>query len=256
MKDEERLICNRLLDMANSCYHRNIPVTTDFLDLNSQSLFWGILNELPPVRWVFIGGYPLAERKMLIFYPDYMDEADVKLSTSEWFSVIRIKPANKKFAEDLNHRDFLGSIMGLGINRSKIGDIIIQDSSAYFFCCTSIAKYITDNLCQIKHTTVTCEIVENMSFDYEPRYEEITGSISSLRLDSVISLGFNSSRSHIIKYIEEGKTFVNGRIITSNGHHIKPDDLISIRGLGKIKFIREITTTKKGRLMIIIHKYI
>ena len=193
---------------------------------------------------------------MLIFYPDYMDEADVKLSTSEWFSVIRIKPANKKFAEDLNHRDFLGSIMGLGINRSKIGDIIIQDSSAYFFCCTSIAKYITDNLGRIKHTTVTCEIVENMSFDYEPRYEEITGSISSLRLDSVISLGFNSSRSHIIKYIEEGKTFVNGRIITSNGHHIKPDDLISIRGLGKIKFIREITTTKKGRLMIIIHKYI
>ena len=155
MKDEERLICNRLLDMANSCYHRNIPVTTDFLDLNSQSLFWGILNELPPVRWIFIGGYPLAERKMLIFYPDYMDEADVKLSTSEWFSVIRIKPANKKFAEELNHRDFLGSIMGLGINRSKIGDIIIQDNSAYFFCCTSIAKYITDNLCQIKHTTVT-----------------------------------------------------------------------------------------------------
>ena len=256
MNDEERLICNRLLDMANSCYHRNIPVTTDFLDLNSQSLFWNIIKELPPVRWMFCGGYPLAERKILIFYPDYMEEADVNASLSDFFSIIRISPANKKFAENLNHRDFLGSIMGLGINRSKIGDIIMQEDSAYFFCTTGIAPYIIDNLGQIRHTIIRCQIVDDMNFDYEPAYQEITGSISSLRLDSVISLGFNSSRSHIIKYIEDGKTFVNGRIITSNAHNIKAGDLISIRGLGKIKFIKEITTTKKGRLMIIIHKYI
>lgn len=251
MKDEERLICNRLLDMANSCYHRNIPVTTDFLDLNSQSLFSAIIKELPPVKWIFDGGYDLAERKMLIFYPEYMD-----YDISEYYSIIRICPVARKFSEKLTHRDYLGAILGLGINRSKLGDIIIDDESAYLFCCKSISTYIIDNLTLIKHTNVSCESISNINFKYQPKYEEITGSIASLRLDSIISLGFNISRNHIIKYIEEGRTFVNGRNITSNAYAVKLNDIISVRGLGKIKFIQELSTTKKGRLMIIIHKYI
>lgn len=258
MKDDERLICNRLLDMADNCYYRNIPVTTDFLDLNSQTLFQKIIKELPEVGFKITGGYDMAERKVIIFYPSYLDEDTVQKSCcdSDFYSVVRITPLNRQFAENLNHRDFLGAILNLGISRSKIGDILVCKECTYFFCAKSIADYMVDNLTKIKHTYVRCELIPPMEFNYEPEFSEIKGSIASLRLDSVIALGFNSSRNHLITYIEEGKIAVNGRIITSNAYSIKPDDVISVRGLGKIKFIRELSSTKKGRLMVLIHKYI
>ena len=252
MKDEERLICNRILDIANSSYYRNIPVTTDFMDLYSQSLFQTIIKDLPPVKWTMAGGYELSERKLIIFYPEYITEPDL----DEFYSVIRIRPTDKRFSEELTHRDFLGSIMGLGINRSKLGDIIIEDKDAIIFCTTGISDYIIENLTKIRHTLVGCELIHNKAIDFRPRYDEITGSIASLRLDSVISLGFGKSRSHLITYIEEGKIFVNGRIITSNAYSIKEGDIISVRGLGKIRFINSISTTKKGRIMVKLHKYI
>ncbi len=252
MKDEERLICNRILDMAESCYYRNIPVTTDFMDLYSQSLFQNMLKDLPPVKWRSYGGYELAERKLIMFYPEYLKDFDAK----EFYSVIKISPLDNRFSEELNHRDFLGSIMGLGINRSKIGDIIIMDKEAVVFCTTSISEYIINNLTSIRHTFVKCEKINEVCPDFGPKYNEIRGSIASLRLDSVISLGFNQSRSHLISYIEEGKIFVNGRIITSNAYSIKEGDIISVRGLGKIRFISVLSTTKKGRIMVLVHKYI
>lgn len=252
MKDEERLICNRILDMANSCYYRNIPVTTDFMDLYSQSLFQSIIKDLPPVKWELFGGYELSERKLIIFYPEYLKNINPK----DFYSVIKISPMDKRFTEELNHRDFLGSIMGLGISRSKIGDIIIQDKEAIVFCTNTIADYIIDNLTSIKHTFVKCEEIYDDCQSYEPSYNEIIGSIASLRLDSIISLGFGQSRNHLISYIEEGKIFVNGRIITSNAYSIKEGDVISVRGLGKIRFISVISTTKKGRIMVLVHKYI
>lgn len=252
MKDEERLICNRLLDMADNCYYRNIPVTSDFLDLNSQSLFHSITGRLPDIKWIMDGGYDMAERKVIRFLPSYCDENDIPAG----YAVICIQPVNRKFFEELNHRDYLGAILNLGITRNKIGDILVSRDNTYFFCAESIQKYIVENLTRIKHSFVKCQIVSNMDFHYEPEFQEIRGSIASLRLDSVIALGFNSSRSHLITYIEEGKISVNGRIITSNAYAIKPDDIISVRGLGKIKFICELSSTKKGRLMVLIHKYI
>jgi RNA-binding protein YlmH len=252
MKDEERLICNRMLDMANNSYYHNIPVTTDFMDLYSQSLFHNIIKDLPPVKWKLIGGYELAERKIIVFYPEYMVDNDFYDS----YATIRIYPADKRFSDDLNHRDFLGSVIGLGITRGQIGDIIIQDNEAILFCTNKIKSYILDNLSKIRHTYVRCEEIFASDIEFTPRYNEITGSVASLRLDAVISLGFGQSRSHLINYIEEGKIYVNGRIITSNAYSIKEGDIISIRGLGKIRFISEISTTKKGRMMIRIHKYI
>lgn len=260
MKDEERLICNRLLDMANNCYYRNIPVTSDFLDLNSQTLFQGITGDLPDVKWIMTGGYELAERRMIIFIPEYMydsfDVSDEANAFTDYFSVIRITPASKNFSEKLNHRDYLGAILNLGITRAKIGDILVGEDCTYFFCTNNIAEYIADNLSFVKHTNVHCEVTLHRDFSYEPAFEQIQGSIASLRLDSVIALGFNHSRSHLISYIQEGKIAVNGRIITSNAYAIKPGDIISVRGLGKIRFVSEITTTKKGRVMVLINKYI
>ncbi len=260
-KSEERIIEGRLLDAANCCYNRGIPVCTDFLDLNKQTIFDSMVSvgthkgasgsKLPPVSFFAAGGYDLAERKVIVFLP-YEDFSydDVP------YDIIKISPANPKFAEPLTHRDYLGAVIGLGVSRDKFGDVLVVEEGAYIFSIKSITSYITGNLCQVRHTTVKSEVIDSLDFDYTPRFREIQGTVASLRLDSVIALGFGSSRSHLISYIENGRVAVNGRIITSNAYNLKPEDIISVRGLGKIKFINSVTSTKKGRIVVIIYKYI
>lgn len=250
--DDDRRTAGRLLDMAGNCYNSGIPLYTDFLDLNKQSIFHKVctMPDFPPVHYIMDGGYDMAERKAVIFLP----YEDFPYSTP--YDIIMIKPANIRFAQELNHRDYLGSLMGLGIVRDKLGDIIVDNGCAYVFAATGISDFIISNLCQAGHTTVVASIVDKPDFHYTPAFEEIKGTVASLRLDSVISLGFKGSRSSMISHIESGQTAVNGRIITSNAYNLKPGDIISVRGLGKIKFIDSVASTKKGRLVVIIHKYI
>ncbi len=250
MNTDERLICNRFREAADKCYNRNIPVATDFLDLHGQALFQSIIKELPPVSYKVMGGYDLAERKIIHFLP--YDGYPATLP----YSIIRIVPVQAKFAEKLTHRDYLGAILNLGISRDKIGDITVMEDSAILFCTCGISDFLTDNVTRIRHTHVRTEIIAGENFDYEPSYEEIRGTVASLRLDAVTALGFRCSRSRIITYIEEGKTSVNGKIITGNAFPVKEKDIISIRGLGKIRFAYIISETKKERFMILIHKFI
>ncbi len=250
MNDEERLICNRFLEAANNCYNRSIPVNTDFLDLNEQTLFQSIIKSMPPVSYKAVGGIDLAERRIIQFLP----YEDFPCDTP--YAIIRIRPANARFAQELTHRDYLGAILNLGIAREKTGDILITDDCAYLFCMPQIAGFIVDNLVKIKNTVVVASITAQEEFDYTPKFQEITGSVASVRLDAVISVGFSGSRSHLISYIEDGKVAVNGRIITSNGYNLKENDIISVRGLGKIRYISEIAQTHKGRKMVRILKYI
>lgn len=250
MNNDDKLIANRLLDYANQCYQRNIPVVTDFLDLYKQSIFHSILHKMPPICWKAIGGYDLAERKVILFKP-YEEFPDPEI-----FSTIKIQASNNKYREQLTHRDYLGSILNLGITREKIGDIIIKSDATYLFCSLNITDFLLDNILKIKNTFVRTELVYLDHLEFTPNYKEIKGSVASLRLDSVIALGFSGSRSHLISYIETGKVSVNGQIITSNGYSLKVNDLISVRGLGKIKFINTICETKKNRQMVIIYKFI
>ena len=251
MKDKDTgYIYNHLVEQADMCYNRDIPVATDFLDLNGQSIFHTALKDMPPVVRKEMGGYDLAERKLVLFLPyeDYPYEKP--------YDIIRIAPSDSRFAEELGHRDYLGALLNLGIAREKLGDIIVESGCAYLFCVNSITDYIVSSLSKIRHTCVKAKAVPDMEFNYEPRYEKIQGSVASLRLDAVISLGFGHSRNHIIQYIEAGKVAVNGRIITTNAYGLKDEDIISVRGLGKLKFERAVSETRKGRIMVILRKYI
>lgn len=250
MNTDDRLICNRIMEAAENCYNRDIPVETDFLDLHKQTLFCSIIKDLPPVSYKVMGGYDLAERKVIQFLP--YEEYPAILP----YTVLKIAPVQAKFSEKLTHRDYLGAILNLGIVRDKLGDIVINNDSVLLFCTNKIADFLVQNIVKIRNTYVSAEIIDAEDFEYIPAYEEIRGTVASIRLDAVIALGFNSSRSRIISYIEEGKVAVNGRIITSNAYSIKENDVISVRGLGKIRYINTISETKKGRIFVLIHKYI
>ena len=247
---EEQILAGRLSDLANTCYNRNIPVFSAYLNLNEQNILHEIHKSFPPISIKTDGGYSLSERKIAVFLPDaeWQYELPVKL--------IKISPADKRFLNALTHRDYLGALMNLGIERSLLGDIFISDNSAYVFCLDRISSFIIDNLTKVRNDFVRCEMCDTLPHDFEPSYKEITGSVASLRLDAVISLAFNESRSHSTGYIENALLFVNGRLITTNAYNLKDGDIVSVRGHGRFRYMYTKSETKKGRYMVVLNLYI
>ena len=251
MNKEEILLRKRLIELSNQAYTRDIVTFSDFLNLNELNILHTTPKDMFPSRYETFGGYDSSERQMVSFLPDalYYDYTYP-------IQIVEITPANAKFAEELSHRDYLGSLMNLGVERSKMGDILLQENKAILFVREEISSYIAENLNRIRHTTVTTKILDTTDISYQPRFQEIKGNVASIRLDSVLSVAFPMSRSKMCAFIENGKVFVNGKLITSNGYHLKENDIISVRGLGRIKFIEVISETRKGRYMISVYKYI
>ena len=123
-------------------------------------------------------------------------------------------------------------------------------------CPPLLVDFICNELTRVRHTTVQAVRIEREVFDYEPRYEEIRGTVASVRLDSLLSLAWNSSRSKMAPLIEEARVYVNGKLITSNGYHVRENDIISVRGMGRFRYMGMISETKKGRCYVLVYKYI
>ncbi len=259
---EENLIRNRLLELAQIAERRGIPVYTDFLDLNEQSILYSLNSQLKFVSIVSSGGYELAERRIFCFVEKgYLSHAVQDDNTSyldiEYpYVVLKITVKNEKFSDVLTHRDYLGAILNLGIERSKIGDILVEAPNAYVFCKKEFATFIVDNLAKIKHTHVKCCMLEKQTFHVEPKYEEIRKSISSIRLDAIIAAGFGGSRSSLSSLITGEKVYVNGKLVRSNSYVLKVGDIVSVRGHGKFRFKEIQSQTKKGRTYVLLQKYI
>lgn len=251
MTREEQLFEKHLQDLAQAAYRRGIPVYSDFLNLNEQNIFHGMRRTLDYVKTECSGGYAMAERQLAVFCPD------ASFVCPEYpIACLRITPLQEKFAEDLTHRDYLGAVLNLGIERQVLGDILVEEHQTYLFCLEKMADYICENLTRVRHTTVMAVRVEPEEFHYEPRFEEIRGSVNSVRLDKLLSLAFHGSRSGLSGLIEGGKVFVNGKLITSNGYEPKEGDIISARGLGRFTYVGTGGQSKKGREYVVLRRYI
>ena len=169
---------------------------------------------------------------------------------------MHITPLNARFAEPLTHRDILGSLMSLGIDRAKTGDIVLWEDRWYLFCHSTLAPMICEELTRIRHTSVKCTACSFTEFSYKPKTETLRGSVASVRLDSVIALAFHASRSSLLALIEGEKVFVNGKLITTNAYSLREGDIVSVRGLGKFCYKEAVGQTKKGRCMVEIEKYV
>jgi len=257
MQNDELKLQKRLTELSNISYQRGIAVFSDFLNLNELNILHTTPKHMFPVPYRIFGGYAYAERQMVSFLPDALytsvDDYDEKIYP---ISLISIKPLQKKFSEPLIHRDYLGAVLNLGIDRSKIGDIIILEAEAVIFIQQQLAGFVTDELVRIKHTSVRADITAKREFDYTPAYQEIRNTVASVRLDSLLTLAFPLSRSKMTRLIEGAKVFVNGRLITTNSYQVKEDDIISVRGMGKFAYRGLGGETKKGRYYVTIHKYI
>ena len=251
MNKEETLLRKRLTELSRQAYHKDIVTFSDFLNLNELNILHTTPKDLFPARYETFGGYEMAERQMVAFLPDAL-----YYEYHYPMQILKIRPANPRFAEELSHRDYLGSLMNLGVERCKMGDILLLENCAEVFVCQNIAEYLCQELTRIRHTVVQTQLVTPEEISYEPRFEEIKGTVSSIRLDSALALAYPLSRSKMTSYIEAGRVFVNGKLITSNGYHLKEGDILSVRGLGRIRYEGMLSETKKKRCLISLRKYI
>ena len=250
MTKEETILAKRFLDLSRQAGQKDIVVFSEFLNLNELNIF---KQEIPNLYsgYEIFGGYALSERQMIAFIPDALCYA--------WdypIVCLSITPLNKKFAEALTHRDVLGSLMNLGIERCKIGDILVNEEEIYVFCQEKIAPFLMQELTRIRHTMVKSEKVEADSLSVEPRKELAEGIVTSNRLDSVIACICKISRSQASVLIKGGKVFLDNRQILQVTAECKPGELISVRSVGRFRFVDSFGETRKGRLKIKYEKYL
>ena len=162
----------------------------------------------------------------------------------------RISPVFDKFAEELSHRDYLGALMNLGIERHLIGDILIDGKYAYIFCIDHIFEMIKEQLDQVRHTRVFVEEVSWEEIGYVQKYKRKEGFVASMRLDVLVSQAFSLSRNISERLLKSQKVFYNGKMCISGGQKIKQGDIISVRGYGKFLVENLGKTSKKGRQFI------
>ena len=251
MNKEELLLQKRLVELSRIAYTREIVTFSEFLNLNELNILHTTPKNMLLSQYKTYGGYGLSERQMAAFLPDAL-YYDYQYP----IQIIEISPVNRKFAEELSHRDYLGAVMNLGIERCKLGDILIEDGKAILFAKEELAGYIMEHLTRIRHTTVRTSILPAFEDSYEPRYEELKGTVASVRLDTVLSLASPLSRSKVTGLIEGARVFENGKLVTSNGYRLKEGDILSVRKMGRIGYNGILSETKKGRYMVSIRKYI
>lgn len=261
LEKDQYLLEKRFIELSRNAYQKDFITYSDFLNLNEQNILHTLPKENLFTQILTFGGYGMAERQMAAFIPEALSLrygiSDITPKEIDYpFCAVKIAPKNKRFSEDLTHRDFLGSILNLGIDRSKTGDILVTEDSALLFINKDLASVVTEDLTRVRHTVIDSSVLNLDLINYTPDFQQIKGTVSSVRLDSLLPLAFSSSRSKLSGLIEGAKVFVNGKLITSNGYQVKEGDIISVRGLGKFRFEEAGKITKKNRISVTIQKYV
>lgn len=248
---DDRILLAKIWDKIQAGMRRNIPANTSFLsprELELSRFLFGNQEGL-----LSFGGYDDAERMMLVYLPEYLEESWLQDADSP----ILCLRATYHESEDLNHRDFLGALMGSGIARECVGDICVGKGICDFFVTSEIAPYILHNLTEAGRVKLHVEVIPlSEAFVPQPQTKEIRDTVSSLRLDSMISSGFRIGRSLAAQHICAGKAAIDGLPCEKPDKMIHEGAKISVRGLGKIKLESVNGQTKKGRISVVIHRYI
>lgn len=238
---EKQIKMRRVLDKIEIVLSSHIPQTTDFLDPFEIHLSQSILNRFSDVKYKIYGGYEKAERRIIIIYPDYYDSH--KLSAG--VSALKISNADEK----LNHKDYLGAILSLGIIREKTGDILIHNDFAFLIVKEEIEDFILYNLDKVRNKNIDLMKI-NFSDIIEPEidYKETTKFLKSLRLDSALSAAYNLSRKDSMQIIKSNNVKVNWQPIDKGSYEIKKGDVISARGYGRAILQDIAGYSKSGRI--------
>lgn len=245
---EDKLILSRAEDAVRIAERSYSVRAVGFLNPHQRSLIMKNIFPVADIKATFEGGYDDAERTMYVCRPEY---AEAELS-----DIIKVIRVWGRDLGSLTHRDYLGSLMGLGITRENIGDILVSESGAFIFIKAEIADYILNNLDKIGRHGIKTELCDCSDADLpEPKTKEIKGTVSSLRLDAVLSLAAGISRSRALELISQELVSLNWEVVSSPSHKTEEGDLISVRGVGRLRISEVGGLTRKGRTGITVLKY-
>ena len=248
---EDRLLLSKVWDKIAAGMRRNITASTCFLSPRELEMTRYLFGQ-PEGLWAF-GGYEEAERKMLVFLPDYLEDSTL---TEEDSPVVCLR-ASFYEGDSPTHRDFLGALMGSGISRESVGDILVGKESCDFFVTQTLAEYLLQNFTSAGRVKLHLQRIPLSQVTVpEPEIKIIKDTLASARLDSVISAGFRIGRSLAAQYISAGKAAIDGLPCEKADKPVAEGTKISVRGLGKIKLETLGGQTKKGRISVVIHRYV
>lgn len=247
---EEKALLARVLDRVETVLKNHRCALTNFHDPYHTGLIISMLERIPGLDFAVDGGHPAAERVRTALFPDYLDESQVN------FELILLSVEGNFKMVKTTHRDFLGSILGLGIKRELIGDILVTPRGCQVIVAREVASYLRANLTKVHRVGVE---VEEISFEElslpEVTVKEIRTTVASLRLDAVAAAGFGMSRSRIAKEIQAEKLNLNW---CSSGLStlVQEGDMLSLRGRGRVEVAEVKGGTKSGRISIVLKRFL
>lgn len=254
-KAEDKLLISRILDKYQYATTRNKICSTNFLNLAEQALANSILSQLKIKNYIIYGAYPNSERNIFIFYPEKFNLDIVQANFDNLIGIIRIT-LPKELHQSFSHREYLGGLMKLGIEREKIGDILTFDDGADIIVVKDMLDYFLNNLpylTRFKKSVITSIPLQNLRI-MQPKKEEIEITIPSLRLDSIVSELLHVSRSKACEVISSERVFINFELETKTNKFLKPNDILTIRGSGRYEIDQILGNTRKGNSILKVYK--
>ena len=244
-----------LIDLAERARRSGYPVFTNFMTTKEFSLLNRSIRNFQGIRVVTWGGHEDCDHRLAGFFPLHYDGS--MDSSSFPVACIRVSAVNQRYAKDLGHRDYLGAILNLGIERSMIGDIRISNQMvAYVFCNQEFVPFLINDLTMVRHTAVQFEVINSIEYIPEQEYEITNRSIASMRLDNVVAALIGSARGKAGELISQGKVLADYEERLSNSYRCHDGSTITVRGYGKYKVFAKVDDyTRKGKQKITIYKY-
>ena len=252
MNDDLELLKKRLKELHDKADQGGYYTFTDFLGLAEQSVLAELMPRLYHKAVDTFGGAVGAERVMARFgSPD-----EIGYEIGYPIKCVAVEPLSQKFADKLTHRDFLGALLNLGIERSTLGDIVIRENIGYVFAEERMAEFITGELVRVKRTDVKSQIIDTLPEGELYKTETKRIQVQSERLDAVVAKVFSLSREDAQTLVKRSLVFVNGKETTSSSYTPKTGDKISVRGHGRFVYMGFDSTSRKGKLNAMVEVYV
>ncbi len=251
-KDEKFFVAS-VLDKASKFERENSFEITGFMDLNELKLAREALGHFN-ISYIVKGVNDELDKKNILFIPDYMEGVEDDVYADN-VVCIKIIPESK---DKLTHRDFMGAIYNLSVEREYLGDIIVKDNIAYFFTMKSFEKYFIENIVYVGKSPVETKVIDIYSQEIESlsqNYKEKDYIVPSMRVDAILSEVYALSRSQTKDKIEKGHLFINDKEQYFPSTPLECGDIVSFRQCGKFKVGEQVRTTKSGNIVLHIKQY-
>ncbi len=256
-KQEDKMCLSQVLDKIEFSKVKDKIECTDFLDMYQVSLVENFLRKIKIQNYKLYGGYEESERKVLIVYPEKYDEKMLGKNYNKIVKIVRVKLSEEEEGK-YSHRNYLGGIVKLGLKREKVGDIIVYEEGADIITVEDFADILKQqlpSLTRFENSEVIVEEIQNLQ-KREVKVENIKIIVPSLRLDNFVSDLAKTSRSKAVQIIDQERVFVNGKNETKASKLLKLNDVITIRGKGRFVIKELAGTTRSGRTIVVIEKYV